>query len=108
MSKAWQAGLPDSDTLVIIRCESDETPVLEAYHDGNVWRESDHTTLFFPVVGWMNLETAAELLDSAAVNESKINVALQVAMVWLEEFNDNGRFDKVLADLKATLKGGMA
>lgn len=66
MSKAWQAGLPDSFTTVLTRTDSDHEPLALAYHDGVYWRvAADSTPLFDVVHGWMHLELAAEILDAA-------------------------------------------
>lgn len=55
--------LPESDMTVLIRCSGDEYPVWPGFHDGEQWCSADGSTLEGPVLGWMELETAAEVLD---------------------------------------------
>ena len=45
-------GLPDSDSIVLIACETDE-PVWIGYHDGEMWRTADGAAV--TVTHWMQL-----------------------------------------------------
>lgn len=55
--------LPDSDMTVLIRLSGDEYPVWPGFHDGEGWRSADASTLEGPVLGWMELDDAADFLD---------------------------------------------
>ncbi len=55
--------LPDSDMTVLIRLSGEEYPVWPGFHDGDTWCSADASTLEGPVLGWMELGDAAELLD---------------------------------------------
>ncbi len=56
--------LPDADTTVLIRCSGEEYPVWPGFHDGEKWCSADASTLEGPVLGWMELEEAASILDT--------------------------------------------
>jgi hypothetical protein len=56
--------LPDADTTVLIRCSGEEYPVWPGFHDGDKWCSADASTLEGPVLGWMELEDAASILDT--------------------------------------------
>lgn len=61
--------LPDSDMTVLIRCSGEEYPVWPGFHDGEQWCSADGSTLEGPVLGWMELETAVEVLDGNAPDQ---------------------------------------
>jgi len=48
---------------VLIRCSGDEYPIWPAFHDGEVWCGADGAELEGPVLGWMELDAAARMLD---------------------------------------------
>ena len=48
---------------VLVRLSGDEYPIWPAYYDGDGWRSADGETLEEPVLGWMQLEAAAQTLD---------------------------------------------
>lgn len=57
--------LPDSDSPVLIRCSGTELPVWPGFHNGEEWRSAENaSTIEGPVLGWMELEDAARLLDA--------------------------------------------
>jgi hypothetical protein len=69
LAEALAAGwvrdrLPDADTTVLIRCSGEEYPVWPGFHDGEKWCSADASTLEGPVLGWMELEDAASILDT--------------------------------------------
>jgi len=55
--------LPDADQTVLVRCAGEEYPVWPGFHDGEAWRSADGTTLEGPVLGWLDLNAAAAILD---------------------------------------------
>lgn len=62
---AWVTDhLPDSDQLVLIRCSGEELSIWPGFHDGEEWRSASAETLEGPVLGWMQLEDAAAVLDA--------------------------------------------
>lgn len=56
-------GLPDSDTTVLVRIEDEESPIWPGFHDGEAWRHADASLMELRVLGWMELEAAAKVLD---------------------------------------------
>lgn len=65
---AWRPASerPDADMTVLCRMESDAYPLLVGFWDGNDnWRQADVRAKAFDdrVIGWMQLEDAAALLD---------------------------------------------
>lgn len=54
--------LPDSDMTVLMKLSDAEFPIWPGFHDGEEWRSADSSTVSGPVLGWMELEDAAELL----------------------------------------------
>lgn len=66
--KRWTTdSLPDSDITVMLRLPDEEYPVWPGYHDGETWRSADGTPIgdscAGPVIGWMNLDDAAHVMD---------------------------------------------
>jgi hypothetical protein len=55
--------LPDSEITVLVRCEGDEFPVWPCFHDGERWRLANGEALDEPVLGWLDLEDVAKILD---------------------------------------------
>jgi hypothetical protein len=55
--------LPDSDMTVLMRLKDSENPIWPGFHDGESWRTADAATVEGPVLGWMELEAAALMLD---------------------------------------------
>lgn len=49
------AGLPDSDTTVIIYAPEADEPIWLGYHDGEAWMDISGLTLEWPVIHWMQL-----------------------------------------------------
>jgi hypothetical protein len=63
-SKWITDALPDSEMTVLMRCAGDEFPVWPGFHDGEQWCSADGTTIEETMVlGWMEFETAAKILD---------------------------------------------
>ena len=54
--------LPDADMTVLILCSGDEYPIWPGFHDGEEWRSCDASTLEGPVLGWMELHDARDIL----------------------------------------------
>lgn len=54
--------LPDSDMTVLMKLSDAEFPIWPGFHDGERWCSADALTVVGPVLGWMELETAAKLL----------------------------------------------
>jgi hypothetical protein len=59
----WHTGLPDSDVTVLMLLQNEEYPIWVGFHDGESWRTADTSTVDGPVLGWLHLEEAVELLD---------------------------------------------
>lgn len=59
--------LPDSEMTVLLRVEDEENFVWPGFHDGEVWCWVDGSVVSenVPVLGWMELEDAAAILDTA-------------------------------------------
>ena len=55
--------LPDPATTVLVRTSIKEFPVWPGFYDGERWRFADGTELDGPVLGWMEIEEAARVLD---------------------------------------------
>lgn len=60
--RALHTELPDSDITVLAMTTDPECPVWPCFHDGEVWRTCDASTLHGSVRGWMHLEEAAAVL----------------------------------------------
>lgn len=60
--------LPDSDMTVLMRLDDEAYPVWPGWHDGERWRSADASLVEREVIGWMELEDAARILDSASKN----------------------------------------
>jgi hypothetical protein len=58
--------LPDSDLTVLLVTTDSEYPVWVGFHDGETWRSASADTLEGPIVGWLHLHEAAELLRGRA------------------------------------------
>ena len=67
MKPAWTTDrLPDADTTVLLRLAGEELPVWPGYHDGDQWCSADGSELEGPVLGWIELDEAAKVLDGCA------------------------------------------
>lgn len=59
-------SLPESEMTVLVRLRRGyPSPVWVAFHDGEKWRYTDGTDFKTPVCGWMELESAAKVLDAS-------------------------------------------
>lgn len=58
---------------VLIRFRGDEFPVWPGFHDGENWCSADASTLEGPVLGWMELEDAAAILDGRVMPNAKLS-----------------------------------
>lgn len=56
---------PDSDITVLLRLGDLDDPIWPGFHDGQDWRAADGARLGSQPTGWMHLDVAARLLDSA-------------------------------------------
>lgn len=66
--KSWITDkLPDSDMTVLMRLQDEENFIWPGYHDGEEWRSGDGFPLEVAVLGWMELEDAASLLDTIQI-----------------------------------------
>jgi hypothetical protein len=65
---AWvcNGALPDSDMTVLIRVDDAEDPMVIGYHDGEDWVTPETGTISKRVMGWMDLDAAAAILDGGA------------------------------------------
>ncbi|EKD38159.1 MAG: hypothetical protein ACD_75C00843G0005 [uncultured bacterium] len=65
-TKNWITNtLPDSDMTVLIRLGDEILFLWPGFHDGEQWCDAEGATLDVPVLGWMELEDAAAILDTA-------------------------------------------
>lgn len=55
--------LPDSEMTVLMRKQDEEFPIWPGFHDGENWCDCDASTVEVPVLGWMELEEAAAIID---------------------------------------------
>lgn len=64
---AWHTDLPDDEISVLARVESDEYPIMPAYHDAERgWVNSESRSVIVqPVLGWLDLHEAAAILDAS-------------------------------------------
>lgn len=57
---------PDDETTVLLRIAEPSEPIWPGFRLGREWRAADGARIAEPVTGWMHLEDAARLLDTAA------------------------------------------
>lgn len=66
--KTWTTDqLPDSDTTVLMRLDDPEAPVWPGFHDGDCWRYAEANAVEVRVLGWLDIDYAAGMLDILAV-----------------------------------------
>lgn len=61
---AWNTGVPDAEMTVLMRLDDDEYPVWPGFYDGECWRSADAEPLTVAVLGWLELEQVAQILDA--------------------------------------------
>jgi Lar family restriction alleviation protein len=56
-------AMPDADIRVLIRQDDDEYPVVVGSYDGHEWHDTEGLVLPGRVMGWLDLDAAAAVLD---------------------------------------------
>jgi hypothetical protein len=62
----WHKDKPDADIRVLIRVDSPDYPLAVGFTDGSVWHFDDGFSVAGTVLGWLDLDDAAALLDAAS------------------------------------------
>ena len=66
MKKNWITDkLPDDEITVLMRLDDDEYPIWPGFHRDDMWFHEDGSSVWITVYGWMDLNEASSVLDSA-------------------------------------------
>ncbi len=56
---------PDDNTTVLLRIDNDEDPITTGFIENRCYRFEEGGRILSPILGWLHLDEAARLLDTA-------------------------------------------